>query len=140
MGLLKNKHTKDKKQVVKKDRSWKLTTIKENAIKIMDNNSIQNGTVLIPKVLFEYFEIKHKKEGEIHKIILRFMKGNYDCTIEKINDEQALLTFNVDFKKALIGVDESFNRDIEGEGRIYIKFSKRNKNCYDINMGIAHMK
>ena len=139
MGLF-NKHTKVKKQGVKVDRSWKLTSVKENVIKIMDNNSIQNGTVLIPKVLFEYFEIKHNKEGEINNIVIRFMKGNYDCTIEKINDEQALLTFNVDFKKTLIGVDKSFNRDIEGEGRVYIKFSKRNKNCYDVNMGIAHKK
>lgn len=139
MGLF-NKSSKEKKQHVKVDHSWKLTSNKETVIKIMDENSIKNGTVLIPKVLFEYFEIKHNKEGKAYKITIRFLKGNYDCTIEKINEEQAILNFEVDFKKTLIGVDESFNRDLKREGRVYIKFLKRNKNLYDVNMGIAHMK
>lgn len=139
MGLF-NKSSKEKKQHVKVDHSWKMTSNKESVIKIMDEKSIQNGTVLVPKILFEYFDIKHNKEGKSYKIIIRFMKGNYDCTIEKMNEEQAILNFNVDFKKTLIGVDESFNRDIKREGRVYIKFSKRNKDLYDVNMGIAHMK
>lgn len=142
MGLFnkKNKITDDIEATPKPKRgpTWRYTE-GNNAIKIIDQEIMETGEIIIPKILIKYFDIDTLHVGEQGKLNLRFLNGNYICKMERPERSEGLIVLEPDLCETIKGMCNSYIRET-GIGAFYIQFIKTAKQNHAIKIGVASRK